>query len=239
MEIISTKHNNMNQEKIIDWKKYIITFFITASIFGTAFFVSNYFNNKRIDEIKSIQDSISTNIMSSETQVSLLSDLNCEDVGNNMLSNELNSLAERIEYSEKNIGSNDKEVLQLKKFYSLLEIKDYLLMKRLSLRCDKKFIFALYFYADSKKCADCDKASYILTYLREQYPDLRVYSFDYNLDLSAIKTLINVTKITDKLPAIVIDGQVLSWPQDKDSLEKIIKSRYPKDGRRATTTTSH
>lgn len=226
----------MENNKQIDWKKYIITFFITASIFGTALFISNYLNNKRIDEIKSIQDSISTNIMSSETQVSLLSNLACEDVGSGMLSTELNSLAQRIEYSEKNIGSDDREVLQLKKFYSLLEIKDYLLMKALSARCNKKFIFALYFYADSEKCKDCQKASYILTYLREQYPDLRVYSFDYNLDLSAIKTLISVSKIEDNLPAIVIDGKLISWPQDKESLEKLIKEKYPKDGRTASST---
>ncbi len=95
----------MEQNKHIDWRKYVITFFITASIFGTAIYASNYFNNKRINEIRSIQESISTNIMSSETQVSLLSDLECEDVGSGMLSSELNSLASRIEYSEKNIGN--------------------------------------------------------------------------------------------------------------------------------------
>ena len=228
----------MHEQKKIDWKKYTITFFITATIFATAIFVSNYFNDKRIDEIKSIQDSISTNIMSSETQVSLLSDVDCEDVGSSMLSSELNSLADRIEYSEKNLGSNDSEVLQLKKFYSLLEIKDYLLMKKLSARCDKKFVFALYFYADDKNCPDCQKASYILTYLREKYPDLRVYSFDYNLHLSAVKTLISVSKIGDSLPAIVVDGRVIDWPQDKDSFEKLIKARYPKDGRIATSTKS-
>ena len=131
---------------------------------------------------------------------------------------------------------NDTEVLQLKKAYSLLEIKDYLLMKRLSARCNKKFVFALYFYSNSDKCQDCDKASIILTYLREKYPELRVYSFDYDLDLSAIKTLIAISKITDTLPAIVIDGKLIDWPQDKDSLESIIKSRYPKGALVATST---
>lgn len=225
-----------NTNKEIDWKKYIITFFITATIFGIAIFVSGYLNGKRTNEIKSIQESIATNIMSSETQISLLSDLDCQDVGSSMLSSELNSLASRIEYSEKNIGVNDTEVLQLKKAYSLLEIKDYLLMKRLSARCNKKFVFALYFYSNSDKCQDCDKASIILTYLREKYPELRVYSFDYDLDLSAIKTLIAISKITDTLPAIVIDGKLIDWPQDKDSLESIIKSRYPKGALVATST---
>lgn len=223
------KHN-------IDWKKYIITFFITATIFGTAMYVSTYFNNQRINEIKSIQESISTNIMSSETQVSLLSDIACEDVGSSMLSNELNSLASRIEYSEKNIRNDGAEVSQLKKDYSLLEIKDYLLMKKLSARCGKKFVFALYFYTSSDKCTDCDKASLILTYLRQKYPELRVYSFDYDLDLPALQTLITISKIPSDLPAIVIDGKLIDWPQDKDSLEKIIKAKYPKDAKIATST---
>jgi len=225
-----------DKHKEIDWKKYVITFFITATIFGTAIYISDYFNSKRIDEIKSIQESISTNIMSSETQVSLLSELDCSDVGSSMLSSELNSLASRIEYSEKNIGSDDAEVLQLKKAYFLLEIKDYLLMKKLSARCDKKFVFALYFYTNSEQCKDCNKASIILTYLRQKYPELRVYSFDYNLDLSALRTLITISKIKDDLPAIVIDGKLIDWPQDKESLEKIIVSKYPKGALVATTT---
>ncbi|MBU2330452.1 hypothetical protein KKG57_03225, partial [Patescibacteria group bacterium] len=36
---------------------------------------------------------------------------------------------------------------------------------------------------------------------------LRVYSFDYNLDLGALKTLVAVEKIENKLPAFVINGE--------------------------------
>lgn len=228
----------MENQHHIDWKKYVIAFFITASIFGTVIYISDHFNNKRIEDIRLIQDSISTNIMSLETQVSLLAELDCEDIGSSILSSELNSLAAKIDYSEKNIGQNDIEVQQLKKFYSLLEIKDYQLMKRLATRCNKQFVFALYFYSNDGTCTNCQEASYILTYLREKYPELRVYSFDYNLDLSAIKTLISISKIKDDLPAIVIDGKTITWPQDRDSLEAIVKAKYPKGALIATSTES-
>ncbi len=218
----------MEIDKKIDWRKYVLSFVITAAIFGTAIFVSNYFNNKRIDEMKAIQDSIATNIMSSETEISLLSNIPCEEAGSSMLSSELNPLAEKIEYSEKNIGTKNADVIALKKAYSLLEIKDYLLMKSIASRCGNKFGFALYFYGDAKACPDCDKASYVLSYLRSKYPDLRVYSFDYNLDLSAVRTIIKMFKIKDALPAIVIDREVLSNFQGKDSLEKILLAHYPK-----------
>ena len=228
---------NQNERKI-DWKKYALSFLITAAIFATAIFISNYFNNKRIDEMRSIQDSIATNIMSSETEVSLLSSIPCEEAGSGMLSNELNPLAEKIEYSERNIGTNNADVISLKKAYALLEIKDYLLMRNIAKRCGNKFGFALYFYGDAKSCTDCDKASYVLSYLRAKYPDLRVYSFDYNLDLSAVKTLIGMLKIKDALPAIVIDREVLNGFQSKEILEKAVLAHYPKLAITAASTTA-
>jgi len=216
------------QNTQIDWRKYILALAITALIFATAVYINNFFNEKRINEMKSIQDPISTNISSSEVEVALLSSLPCEEAGSSMLSSELNPLAEKIAYSEENIGNNNADVILLKKAYSLLEIKDYLLMKDISNRCGKKFGFALYFYGNAESCPDCTKASYVLTYLRKKYPELRVYSFDYNLDLSAVQTLISMLKIKGDLPAIVIDRQVLSGFQDKATLEKTLLSHYPK-----------
>jgi len=55
----------------IDWKKYLIVFLLTLSLFLTAIFLSNYFGNKKIDQLKSIQDKIAIDILSSETQFSL------------------------------------------------------------------------------------------------------------------------------------------------------------------------
>jgi len=157
--------------------------------------------------------------MSSETQFSLLQEQSCKDVTNTILSSELNSLADKITYSENNIGANDTDVVSLKKYYSLLEIKDYLLMKQMRTRCGDDSIFILYFYKNDN-CADCTKQGYVLTSLREKYPDLRIYSFDYNLDLSAIKTMTSIYKVPDNLPAIVINGKVYSGLKTLEEIEK-------------------
>ncbi len=213
--------------KQTDWKKYLLVFLITGTIFVTAIYISNSINSKRISEIKSIQDAVSTDILSSETQFSLLSELSCKEAGNSLLSSEINDLGQKIGYSESNSGSNTTEIVQLKKYYALLEIKDYLLMRQVSERCGKKFMFALYFYDQGTKCPDCDKASYALTYLREKYPDLRVYSFDYGLDLSAVSTLIKIFNITNTLPAIVIGDKTINGFQEKEVLEKTLTEQYP------------
>ncbi len=209
----------MHEHEPNDWKKYVIVLFITSTIFIGGLWASNYFNSKKIDQLKSIEDKISVDLMSSETQFSLMQELSCKDVSTTVLSSELNSLAEKISFSENNIGNDDSNVVSLKKYYSLLEIKDYLLMKEITQRCGQKSIFILYFYKNDK-CDDCTKQGFVLTSLREKYPNLRVYSFDFNLDLSAIKAMTSIYKVPDSLPALVINGKVYSGFQTIEEIEK-------------------
>ena len=109
--------------------------------------------------------------------------------------------------SENNLGSDNAEVIYLKKQYSLLEIKDYLLMEQIAQKCHLKPVFVLYFYSNAGDCPDCGRAGDVLTYMRGQYPGLRVYSFDYNLDLSALKTLASLRGLNDGLPAFIINNR--------------------------------
>ena len=224
-----------------DWKKYIITFLVTGGLFLSAFWVSNYFTGRKIDQVKIAEDKISLDLMSSEIQFSLLQEMSCKDVSTNALSSELNSLAEKISYSESNIGTENSNVVSLKKYYSILEIKDYLLMKRITERCGQKSVFVLYFY-DNDTCADCTKQGYVLTSLKEKYPALRVYSFDYNLDLSAIKAMISIYNVPDKMPALVINGKVYSGFQSIETVEKnfpqlkTLKKKEIPESKETTTT---
>ncbi len=206
----------------INWKKYLFSFFITAIIFATAIFLSNYFANKKLDEIRGIQDKIAIDILSSETQFSLLEEYSCKDVGTGTLSTELGNLEEKLTYTENQRGYDDPEVQTLKRYYSLLEIKDYLLMKKISEKCKKTPLSIIYFYSSDDKCPDCEKEGYVLTKLRETYPDLRVYSFDYNTDLSAVKTLISINNVKNELPAIVVKDRTYYGFQSVEDLEESV-----------------
>jgi hypothetical protein len=65
----------------INWKQFALSFAITAVIFATAIMTSNYFAQKRVDEIRGIQDKIAIDTLSSETQFSLLEESSCKDIG--------------------------------------------------------------------------------------------------------------------------------------------------------------
>lgn len=230
---------NIEQKNNIDWKKYVIVFFLTLTLFLLALFASNTLNNKKLSDLQTIQDNISIDLLSSETQYSLLGDLDCSQVSpNSLLSDELNDLSKKIEYSESSIGKSD-DLTRLKESYSLLEIKDYLLMKELASRCDQKSVFILYFYTTSDNCSECVKQGYALTSLKEKYPALRVYSFDYGLNLSAVETLEKIYGIKDTLlPAIVSDGKVYTGFHNVDDIEKLIpklKTILPVENMASTT----
>src|SRR3989338_8986599 len=203
----------------IDWKKYLIVFFITALLFLTASYLSNYFGAKKINELKSIQDKIAIDILSSETQFSLLAELSCKNISDSVFSGELAELGSKLEWGQDNLGATD-EVSYLKKYYSLLQIKDYILTKRISERCKVKSAFILYFYTTAENCSECERQGLVLTALRDKYPELRVYSFDYSTELSAVEAMLQIYKIEDtKLPALVIDDEVLSRFHGIDELE--------------------
>jgi len=209
-----------------DWKRYVIVFFITLGLFLTAIYLSNYFSDRKLNQLKSIQDKISIDILSSETQFSLLSELSCKNVSGSVLSGELGELGNKIEWGQNNIGTTE-ELLYLKKYYSLLQIKDYLLMKKISSQCGKKSAFILYFYTTAQNCSECEKESIVLTTLRDKYPELRVYSFDYSTDLSAVRAMLNIYKIEDtKLPALVVDDNLLTGFHSIEELESMIKESF-------------
>jgi hypothetical protein len=199
---------------------------ITAVIFITAILASNYFNQKKITEIKDIESQISIDISASETQFSLLSELSCREITSGFLSKELAALGDKLSYTEENRGSDDSEVLSLKKYYSLLQIKDFLLMQKIKDRCGSNSTNSgpsiMYFYSNKGDCDDCQKEGFVLTKLREDYPELRVYSFDYNLDLSALQTLISIYNIEKNLPVLLINGEAYSGFRSVDEIKNIL-----------------
>ena len=211
----------------------LIALFITIALAGTVAYAINYLNRARITELSMIEDQLSIDILSLDTQFSLLEAAPCDSTASSTtLTSELANMGARLSYAENQLGSDNAQVARLKEQYSLLEIRDYLITKKLATACGTRPTTVLYFYSNvAGDCADCDKAGYALSYLRDTYPSLRVYSFDYDLDLGALKTFIAITKVKRDLPAFVINGKQQYGFTSLTDLEK----QFPK-GALSTTT---
>lgn len=226
----------------IETRKYLIILAITALVFFGALMVSNRFSERRLAEIKSIENNISLDILSSETQFALLKESSCKAIDHGTaFSEELNELAQKLSYMEENLGDKNADVLNLKKYYSLLQTKDYLLVGKVNEKCGIKPITIIYFYSNRGDCADCKKEGYVLTKLREEYPELRIYSFDYNLDLSVVKTMKSIYSVKNTLPALVIGDESYYGFKNPEDIEKIIpqlkKIRQAREKETAATST--
>ena len=207
----------------IETKKYVVVFVITMIVFLGALYISNRFSEKRIAEIKAVESNISLDILSSETQFALLKESSCKAIDHSTaFSEELNNLAQKLSYMEENLGDKNTDVLNLKKYYSLLQTKDYLLVGKVNEKCGIKPITIIYFYSNQGDCGNCKNEGYVLTKLREEYPELRIYSFDYNLDLSVVKTMKSIYGIKNTLPALVIWDEPYYGFKSPEDIEKII-----------------
>lgn len=223
------------------WVKYVLSFVITALIFSTAVIANNFFNDRRIEQLRSIEEGIAIDILSLETQFDLLQEQSCKSIReNSVLSSELDTLARKLSFAEAQLGVDNEEVLRLKRSYSLLEIKDLLLMQKVSEKCTElEPIFLLYFYSnEAGACPECTRQGYVLTELAKDYPKLRIYSFDYDLSLSAVETLISLRGIPNELPAIFINDMVYTGFKSIADIETLIPELAEIKQSATTTATS-
>ena len=210
-----------------EWKKYVVTLAITVVIFITAIGISVWIDDARVNNIRSLQDNISLNIISSETQSSLIKKADCSDIFGSDLSTQLSDMGDRLSFMESVGRGTDADVIKLKQYYYILEIKDYMLINSAT-KCPLRPTMVLYFYEPN--CADCDKQGDVLTYLRQHYPDnIRVYSFDFSLNVPAVTTLANINKVEKPMPSIVVGGKAYDGFRSVDDIiainPKIISDR--------------
>ena len=201
--------------------KYILVFFVTFAVFAIAWVLSAQINERKFANLKAEQDQVSIGILSSETEFDLLKEGTCDDNVGSVFAESLASLASKISYSEQNVAT-PQEIAALKKQYTLLEVRDFLLAKRAAERCKQSFTSILYFYGTSEGCPECVKQGYVLDALRQLDPQIRIYAFDYNLDLSTIKALVSIYNISDALPALVINGVTYQGFQSLADLKVLV-----------------
>ncbi len=202
--------------------KYIYAFIITATLFFSGVYLVSKFTESKLNTVRNIETDIAINILSLETQFALLQELSCADISKSILSSELDALAKKLNYMENNLSEDDEELNKLKRYYSLLEIKDFILMQKINSKCGRDLDFVLYFYTNDGSCRDCKKQGRDLTRLLMERDNLRVYSFDYNTELSAIDTLKKIYKVKPSLPALVINNKTYHGGISYEDLQTII-----------------
>lgn len=210
-----------------DWRVYLGVFIITTIIFIAGILIGNTTSEHKLEEVKNLQDILKTETLDIELQYTLSEEEPCEYLNTTPLTKQLYDIAVKLTYMENILGKNNEEVIQLKKYYSLLEISNWLFEKKLNKLCNKNIAPILYFYSNLGDCEVCDEQGFVLTYLREKYESqILIYSFDINLELESLNFIKKKYNITTKTPTIIIKEKKYEGFISREELERIIEEEY-------------
>jgi hypothetical protein len=111
------------------------------------------------------------------------------------------------------------EYVKLKRDYTLLSIRAWLLSLSVKEKCGEDIVPALYFY--SKDCDTCIEQSYVLDELKKENPNFSAFIVDYNLDEPIVRIIIRTYNVTE-VPSFIINDKLYSGFQSLDQMRRII-----------------
>ena len=206
----------------IQKSKYLTVFALTTLIFLLGLLFGNFVSNTKLKQLNNIQEDVKVDSMAIELQFQLLAEDPCSAINATPLTDELYDLSSKLEFMENSLGKTNKNVLRLKEYYSLLELRHWLLLKKTKKECNENTILILYFYSNMQDCRKCEEQGYVLTYIRKKFPNVRLYAFDINLGNVALDTVKKIYINKKGLPVIVINDNAYYGFMDRDAIEKII-----------------
>jgi glutaredoxin len=201
--------------------KYLAVFATTTLIFLIGLLVGNQITNIKLEKINDLEQDLKVDTMAVELQYLLLAEDPCSYINSTLLTEELYNIGSRLDYMENQMGNKNPSVLHIKEYYSLLELRHWLYMRKVNNECGVEYPLLLYFYSNLGDCPSCQEQGYVLNYLHRKYPSLNIYSFDINIENTALDTIKKIYKV-ESTPAIVINDDAYFGFKDRDELEKLL-----------------
>ena len=207
-------------ERELSKKRYFLAFIFTSAVFIIGLLLGLLLTSLKFDFIDQYQQDFRTDILTFDVQDMLLQEYICKfDV--NQLDDEFGVMSEQVSVLEDKLGKYDEDVLRMKEYYSLLEIRHMLLVEKLKNYCDYDYDIILFFYSNEEdECVDCEMQGYLLGYIKQKYDNVFIYSFDINIDNNALELLkkrYNVNTLT-----LVINDEINYGFIEKEEIENKI-----------------
>ena len=198
------------ERRKINRTRFFLAFIFTIAIFLIGTWFGQNMLKSKFSEIEEMQNDFRTDMVTIENEYMLLAQNPCFLLNSSKFASELYLMGERLEFMEESYGKYNKDVLKLKEYYSLLEMRCWLFLKEIKEKCNYDIKTILYFYSN-RACNRCAEQGYILTFLRNSHPELNIYSFDVDIDNSALDILKESYGVSSEtLPFIVLENKTFS-----------------------------
>ncbi len=211
----------MNKRRRIDKSKYLTVFAMTTLVFIIGISVGNFFSGEKLKQIEYIGQDLKTDTVAMELQYELIAENPCDHVNSSLLADELYEMASKLDYMENQMGEDDRSVMGLKEYYSLLEIRHWLFMKKTAKQCNQTGERILFFYTNEDDCKRCKEQGFILTWIRSNYEDVYIYSFDHTIENAALDTIKRMYSI-EGTPSMIVGKETYNRFMSKKDIEKLL-----------------
>lgn len=211
------------EKRTVNRMKFVAALALTCLIFLVGIIIGNIITQGKTNDIITVEKEARLQLENLQMEQALLEDSPCQSP--KLLSESLEDLGTKLTYLESEYSKEDPRILDLKKPYTLLEVRHYLALKSSIERCNQNYTLILFFYSnDPSKIKDSEEQGFVLDYLRKKYGNIKAYSFDSDMDLGIIRVMKEKYDLTI-FPSMVIDERVYAGFHSKDELEKLFEGK--------------
>jgi len=190
----------------VNYSRITAALSITLLIFFSGFVGGYFLTSGKVSQLTELQNEIYTQSLSLDALFDLASENLCDAKGLIPINNQLNELGNKLTIIEED-ASRSLEAQLLAEQYIALEVKHFLLINEINSECGEKYSTVLYFFSpDRVECSNCAAQGALLTEVKEQMPELMIYSFNWNVDSPVIDRLL-LDYDVDTIPTLVINGK--------------------------------
>lgn len=213
----------MSENKIF-FSRHLAVFSSIVVIFLLGVFLGQLIAKNNIEAFTKTQEQIKLMLLKIDLNSQLSVDYVC-NVSLSDLNEPRTELSKQLDILEKELKKDDQNLLNMKQEYSILSIKHWLFMKKISDECNRNMTLILFFYSNKENVnQDSKNQGVVLDYFydkNKEKHEIYIYALDYDLDNSAIMTLKNVFKI-QSTPTLVINDVKMTGFQWADNLDNIV-----------------
>lgn len=202
-------------------KRYLASFVIGTLLFlliiGLSYSIAIY----QYTKVSDVQGSTAYSLLEKKISYTFFDDDICSVKRFEEISTSLGEQGKVLEDLENKFGRNNVQVLERKRFYSVLLLEHLDYTQTYNEQCQDYKDSLLFFYSNVGNLDASEKAGRVLDSVNSEN-DVFIYSFDLDLDSIIIQELKEKYDI-ESSPTIVINGEEkLMWPFSKEKIEDFL-----------------
>ena len=213
----------METHRLDNWGLYLIALLISTVVFIIVLIVASFVSNFESTDLLKNQFENSYSIFKDKYLFSQ-NQLLCQEGSLDQVSKDLFFHGKVISDLEERLGKNNEQVLFQKKFYTLVLLEHLDFVNQINLKCNYSIPTILFFYSNKDETIDKNEnVGNLLDHLSNKYSELKVYSFDVNLNDALIESLILRYNVNEVPTVVLGNGTSIVNPTNVDQIETYLR----------------